>query len=105
MNFSFRIFIKEPKLRPSATEILKAPFVIRHREVDFPFSFSKYAFFSLCFTQRTKLTGPLESTIAGKSRSREVNNRLYVVIQRFFFFRCINKIKFILDKLQSIMVK
>ncbi|CAF1128788.1 unnamed protein product [Adineta steineri] len=51
-----KMFIKDPKKRPTAAEVLQSPFIIGHR-------------------QRTKLMGPLENTISGKLRSQEINAR------------------------------
>ncbi|CAF1063352.1 unnamed protein product [Adineta ricciae] len=51
-----KMFIKDPKNRPTAAQLLEAPFLIGHR-------------------QRTKLTGPLENTINGKLRLNEINQR------------------------------
>ncbi|CAF3419402.1 unnamed protein product [Rotaria sp. Silwood1] len=48
------MLIKDPKKRPTATDLLKTPFIVKHR-------------------QRTHLDGPLEDTISGNLRLREIN--------------------------------
>ncbi|CAF3412831.1 unnamed protein product [Rotaria sp. Silwood1] len=49
-----KMLIKDPKKRPTATDLLKTPFIVKHR-------------------QRTHLDGPLEDTISGNLRLREIN--------------------------------
>ncbi|CAF4546433.1 unnamed protein product, partial [Rotaria magnacalcarata] len=52
-----KMLMKDPKNRPSAAQLLQTPFIVRHRE-------------------RTNLNGPLENTISGNLRSRDINTHL-----------------------------
>jgi len=54
-NLLKKMFIKDPKERPSANDILNMDFIKEHR-------------------QRTKLMNPLETTIAGKNRALEISD-------------------------------
>ncbi|CAM4939773.1 unnamed protein product [Rotaria socialis] len=52
-----KMLMKDPKNRPSAAQLLQTPFIVRHRE-------------------RTNLNGPLENTISGNLRSKDINTHL-----------------------------
>ncbi|CAF4443708.1 unnamed protein product, partial [Adineta steineri] len=50
------MFTKEPKQRPSAVELLNDPFILQHR-------------------QRIQMNDPLENTISGNRRLKELHTR------------------------------
>ncbi|CAF0897499.1 unnamed protein product [Adineta steineri] len=52
-----KMFTKEPKQRPSAVELLNDPFILQHR-------------------QRIQMNDPLENTISGNRRLKELHTRL-----------------------------
>ncbi|CAF2601961.1 unnamed protein product [Rotaria sp. Silwood2] len=56
-----KMLIKDPKNRPTAAQLLQAPFIVKHR-------------------QRTHLDGPLENTISGNLRSKEINDSIQTPI-------------------------